>query len=59
MNTLNVEKHAAARLNDIHYAEGLILRKRKSDQINPSDLFQHNSRKLFDPVLTLPFDIFR
>ena len=44
MNTLNVEKHAAARLNDIHYAEGLILRKRKSDQINPSDLFKHISR---------------
>jgi hypothetical protein len=42
--TLNVERHAASRINDIHYAEGLILRKRKANEIPIRTLFQHVSR---------------
>ena len=42
--TLNVERHAAARLVDMNYAEDLILRKRKSTELPLQQLFKHVSR---------------
>lgn len=44
MATLNVERHSASRLTGIHYAEELVLRKRKSNEIPMEVLFKHASR---------------